>query len=71
MDGKGLEVYRRVQAPRVDPREPTGEGVKRLTSDLDALFPSADETLNRELAQVLIYLRSPKVLQELISRKAF
>jgi putative heme-binding domain-containing protein len=41
---------------------PTAEQTKSIAAEIDALFPNADESFNREAVQVLIYLQSKTVL---------
>ena len=42
--------------------KPSVEQARKITAEVDALFPSKNELLNRELVQVLIYLESPTVV---------
>jgi putative heme-binding domain-containing protein len=49
---------------------PSVEAAKKILAELDSAFPSADETLNRELVQVLVYLHSTKVLSKALKQMA-
>ncbi len=41
--------------------QPSQEATRKILADLDPRFPGPSEKLNHELAQVLIYLRAPKI----------
>ena len=43
---------------------------QKLAADIDAVFPSTNESVNREAAMVLIYLQSPKVLAKCLTLMA-
>jgi putative heme-binding domain-containing protein len=43
---------------------PATEPAKRIIAELDALFPNKNERLNREIAQVLIYLQARDVAEK-------
>src|SRR5262249_42275529 len=46
--------------------EPDKAPADRLLGQLDPAFPSPDDTLNRELVQLLVYLKSPTVVEKCI-----
>jgi putative heme-binding domain-containing protein len=43
---------------------PQAEAVKKVIADLDAQFPNKSENVTREIAQILIYLRAPGVIDK-------
>ena len=49
---------------------PTGDMARKIIAELDPLFPSASEAVNRELVQVLVYLQSPTVLAKSLAHMA-
>ena len=49
---------------------PPGEAARAIAAELDAVFPAASDTLNRELSQVLIYLQHPRVLSKCLELMA-
>ncbi len=46
------------------------DATKRVLAELDPKFPGPDATLNRELAQVLIFLNAPKIAERCLKRMA-
>lgn len=50
--------------------QPSFEMSKKIIDELEPLFPSNSENLNHELARVLIYLNSPKVLSKCLKLMA-
>jgi putative heme-binding domain-containing protein len=44
--------------------KPSVEAARKLIAELDSLYPNKSELLNRELAQVLIYLEAPRVAEK-------
>jgi putative heme-binding domain-containing protein len=49
---------------------PAPADAKKILADLDPKFPGSDETLNRELSQVLIYLQAPKIAERCLKQMA-
>jgi len=47
--------------------EPSDAVRTRLASQLDSLFPSRSDRLNRELANVLVYLKSPTIIAKVVA----
>ena len=45
---------------------PSDEGRSAVLGKLEGLFPSGDDMLNRELSRVLVYLKSPQVINKSI-----
>lgn len=57
-----LDVFRAYQLIFTRTGEPVkADGVK-LLAKLDPMFPNASDNVNRELAQVLVYLKSPTIV---------
>ena len=44
--------------------EPDKESAAKVLADLDPLFPTPSDLVNRELAQILVYLKSPTVVEK-------
>ena len=59
-----LEKLRVLQLTFIRQGPPAAETAKRVAADLDGLFPTKSERVNHELAQLLIYLRSPRVVEK-------
>lgn len=49
---------------------PPVQAARKLIAELDALFPSPDTRLDRELSQLLIYLESPKMAEKGLKQMA-
>jgi putative heme-binding domain-containing protein len=47
---------------------PSVAAARKVLAELDPLFPSEDETLNRELVLVLIYLQAPRIVERGLER---
>jgi putative heme-binding domain-containing protein len=45
-------------------RPQASEPVKKIIAELDAQFPNKSENVNREIAQVLIYLQAPHIVEK-------
>lgn len=45
---------------------PTGEAAKRVLANIDSLYPSQSQALNRELCQVLVAMNAPSVVARTI-----
>ena len=61
-DEQKLDKLRVLQLSFIRQGEPALAQAKPIVAELNAQYPSKNELLNRELAQVLIYLRAPGVL---------
>ncbi|VTT98723.1 heme-binding protein : Putative heme-binding domain-containing protein OS=Singulisphaera acidiphila (strain ATCC BAA-1392 / DSM 18658 / VKM B-2454 / MOB10) GN=Sinac_6956 PE=4 SV=1: Cytochrom_C [Gemmataceae bacterium] len=59
-----LDLLRAYQLIFTRTGEPAKEDAAKLLGKLDALFPTQSDLVNRELAQVLIYLKSPTVVEK-------
>ena len=59
-----LDVLRAYQLVFVRMGEPDKETAAKVLSLLDPLFPSKSDFVNRELVQVLIYLKSPTIVDK-------
>ncbi|HWB09245.1 MAG TPA: c-type cytochrome [Pirellulales bacterium] len=57
-----LELLRAYQLAFIRLGEPDDEMRAALTAKLDPLFPSKSDPLNRELCNLLVYLRSPTIV---------
>lgn len=69
-DEQKLEKLRVLQVAMARHGNPSGEQTKKITAEVDALFPAADEAFNREASQVLIFLQSPKALEKCLKLMA-
>ncbi|MBI3467666.1 MAG: c-type cytochrome [Planctomycetes bacterium] len=61
-----LAKLRVIQVALVRLGRPDAAARERLQAELDPLFPARDDALNRELAQVLIYLGTPDVTARVV-----
>ena len=59
-----LDALRAYQLVFVRMGEPSKEDTAKVLAKLDPLFPSQSDLVNRELAQVLIYLKSPTIVEK-------
>ncbi len=57
-----LEALRAWQLVFIRMGEPAKELAAKLVSTFDGSFPDADDNVNRELAQLLVYLKSPTIV---------
>ena len=65
-----LDALRAYQVVFTRTGEPTKEAAESLVKKLDPLFPHKSDTVNRELAQVLVYLKSPTIVERLTAEMA-
>ncbi|MBP3955275.1 c-type cytochrome [Gemmata sp. G18] len=69
--GNGLSLGQLVDLSRVyslvflRTGEPDKATAERLSQRFDRAFPSPDDTLNREMAQLLVYLKSPTIVEKI------
>ena len=65
-DASLLELLRAYQLVFIRTGEPDQAAAGKVLRELDRLFPAASDTVNRELIQLLVYLKSPTVLAKTI-----
>ncbi len=61
-EAQQLLKLRVVELSLIRQGRPEAAGSNRLIAELDALYPSADDPLNNELCQVLLYLNDPRAV---------
>ncbi len=59
-----LDVFRAYQLVFVRMGEPDKDSAAKVLAKLDPMFPNASDSVNRELSQVLIYLKSPTIIEK-------
>jgi putative heme-binding domain-containing protein len=59
-----LDLLRAYQVVFTRTGEPTKEAAADLLKKLDRLFPTKSDLVNRELAQLLVYLKSPTIVEK-------
>jgi putative heme-binding domain-containing protein len=59
-----LDKLRVLQVSFIRQGTPNLVPAKRVIAELDALYPNKSETLNRELARLLIFLQAPRVAEK-------
>ena len=59
-----LGVLRAYQLACIRLGEPSEQSRSQLIARLDPHFPNASDTLNKELARLLVYLKSPTIIQK-------
>ena len=59
-----LDLLRAYQVVFTRMGEPDKTAAAKLVKNLDPLFPSKSDNLNRELAQLLVYLKSPTIVEK-------
>ncbi|WP_143393453.1 c-type cytochrome [Fimbriiglobus ruber] len=69
-DEQKLEKLRVLEVSFSRHGQPTGTFVNKVAAEVDGQFPSANEFVNREAVQILIYLQSPKVLAKALTLMA-
>ncbi|QJX01038.1 c-type cytochrome [Frigoriglobus tundricola] len=57
-----LDLLRTYQVAFTRTGEPDKETAAKLAAKLDPLFPAGSDSVNRELAQLLVYLKSPTIV---------
>ncbi len=65
-----LDLLRAYQVTFTRTGEPSKEVAETLVKKLDSLFPSKSDLVNRELAQVLVYLKSPTIVEKVTAEMA-
>ncbi|MCP4784352.1 MAG: c-type cytochrome [Fuerstiella sp.] len=62
-----LGVLRAYQLACIRMGEPNDQARSRLIARLDPLFPSTSDAINKELARLLVYLRSPTIVEKALA----
>jgi len=62
-----LDALRAYQLVFIRMGEPSKEDAAKVVAALDAAFPATDDNVNRELLQLLVYLKSPTVVGKAIT----
>jgi putative heme-binding domain-containing protein len=65
-ESQQLELLRVYQLAFIRMGEPDAAMAARVAKKLDTFYPASSESLNRELVQLLVYLKSPTVLAKTI-----
>jgi putative heme-binding domain-containing protein len=65
-----LDALRAYQVVFTRTGPPSKEAAQELVRKLDPLFPSKSDSVNRELAQVLVYLKSPTIVEKVTAEMA-
>ncbi len=65
-----LDLLRAYQVVFTRMGEPSKETAASVLKKLDPLFPHKSDNVNRELAQLLVYLKSPTVVEKVIAEMA-
>ncbi len=65
-----IDLLRAYQLVFTRTGEPSKEAAAALVKKLDPLFPSKSDGVNRELAQVLVYLKSPTIVEKVCAELA-
>ena len=63
-ENQKLEIVRAYQLLFIRMGEPAKEVASKLAAKLDPFFPSNDERLNRDLGDLLVYLKSANFAQK-------
>jgi len=64
-EAEQLDVLRAYQLVFTRMGEPNKEDAAKVLTKFDPLFPNTSDNVNRELAQVLVYLKSPTVVEKI------
>ena len=62
-----LELLRAWQLVFIRMGEPTPAAAAKLANKLDGTFPSKSDPVNRELAALLVYLKTPGIAGKILS----
>lgn len=68
--GQELDVLRAYQLVFTRMGEPSKEDAAAVLKGLDPMFPHQSDNVNRELAQLLVYLKSPTIVEKVIAEMA-
>jgi putative heme-binding domain-containing protein len=66
-DKQKLDKLRTLQLSFIRQGQPSFQRTKKILAELEGSFPEANELVNREAVQILIYLRSSKVLEKALA----
>jgi putative heme-binding domain-containing protein len=66
-DTQKLDKLRTMQLSFIRQGQPSFQRTKKILAELEASFPEANELVNRETVQLLVYLRSTKVLDKALA----
>ncbi len=66
-DKQKLDKLRTLQLSFIRQGQPSFERTKKILGELEGSFPEANELINRETVQILVYLRSTKVLDKALA----
>ncbi len=66
-DAQKLDKLRTMQLSFIRQGQPSFARTKKILAELEASFPEANELVNREVVQILVYLRSAKVLEKALA----
>jgi putative heme-binding domain-containing protein len=66
-DKQKLDKLRTLQLSFIRQGQPSFARTKKILAELEGRFPEANELVNRETVQILIYLRSTKVLDKALA----
>lgn len=66
-DKQKLDKLRTTQLSFIRQGQPSFARTKKILAELEGCFPEANELVNRETVQILIYLRSTKVLEKALA----
>ncbi len=66
-DAQKLDKLRTLQLSFIRQGQPSFQRTKTILAELEANFPVANEIINRETVQLLVYLRSTKVLEKALA----
>jgi putative heme-binding domain-containing protein len=65
-----LDVLRAYQLVFTRMGQPSKEDTEKVLKQLDPLFPTKSDNVNRELAQLLVYLKSPTIVEKVTAEMA-
>ena len=66
-DTQKLDKLRTLQLSFIRQGQPSFERTKKILAELEGAFPGENELINREVVQILVYLRSTKVLDKALA----
>lgn len=69
-EAETLDLLRAYQVVFTRTGEPSKDEAARLLKTLDPLFPNKSDLVNRELAQLLVYLKSPTIVEKVTAEMA-
>ncbi len=66
-DKQKLDKLRTLQLSFIRQGQPSFQSTKQILAELEPSFPGENELINRETVQILVYLRSTKVLEKALA----